>query len=160
MAGVTIDIRGVPEVQAFLENVDKGANATLQKAASAGAKALKPFVQAAAPSERGWLRRSISARQAARQRPAAVVTARAFYRHMVIGGTKDHGPRTAPFLVFTPGQNGYSGNTPSAGHGTVVASHVRGTKPRPFMAEGFAAGQGAMDAAIDAVIDTAIGAGK
>lgn len=166
---VAIDIRGIAEVQSYLAKLDDGQKATLQKAATAGARALKPFVVAAAPIAhgplppgrvRGALKRSISARQAARNRPAAVVTARpkiAFYRHMVIGGTKDHGPRKASVMVFQGNYDLLGGGT---GEGAVVARRVRGTTPRPFMAEGFAAGQGAMNAAIDKVIDEALGSGK
>lgn len=145
---VMIDVRGVAEVQSYLAHVEKGQKAVLQKATTAGAKAMKPFVQAAAPrGATGKLRRSVSARQARRNRPAAVVGPRpkvAFYRHMVIGGTRDHGPRKARALAFQ-GPNGQ-----------VFAAHVRGVKPRPFVAEGFAAGQGAMNAAIDAVVDEAM----
>lgn len=139
-----VDIRGVAEVQAYLASVDKASNATLQKATSAGARALKPYVQAAAPVQTGRLRKSVSAHQARRQRPAAIVTPRAFYAHMVIGGTKDHGPKKASVMAFE-GRNG-----------AVFAHHVRGTKPRPFVDEGFNAGQGAMNAAIDKVIDEAL----
>ena len=145
---LSIDVRGVAEVQAFLARIDEGQKATLQKASTAGARALKPFVKAAAPrGATGRLARSISGRQAARDRPAAVVTARpkvAFYRHMVLDGTKDHGPKKASVMVF------------KGDHGTVFTRHVRGTKPRPFMAEGFAAGEAAMNAAIDKVIDEAL----
>jgi hypothetical protein len=92
---VDVDVRGAKELQAELEKAfGPNMKKTLQKATTSGARFLKPPTQAAAPRGRtGRLRRSISARQARRQRPAAVVTARpriAFYRHMVIGGTKAH----------------------------------------------------------------------
>jgi len=66
----------------------------LQKASSAGAKAIKPYVRAETPKGKtGRMRKSISATQAKRDRPAAIVKFRpkiAYYRHMVIGGTKPH----------------------------------------------------------------------
>lgn len=140
---VRVDVRGIPEVQSALGKLDDGPQArkALQKAASAGAKALKPYVQREAPrGKTGRLKRSISARMAKRDRPAAVVSPRpkvAFYRHFVINGTKDHGPRKAKALVF------------EGTAGTVHAKRVRGVKPNPFVARGYAAGESAAEAAID-----------
>jgi len=89
-----IQLVGLEEVQRLLAKYDeKTLKRTLQKASSASAKFLKPKAQAAAPRRTGKLRKSISATQAKRDRPAAIVKARpkvAFYRHMVIGGTKAH----------------------------------------------------------------------
>ena len=149
MSSVGISIRGIPEVQKALAQLDdKGDKAMLQKAATAGAKALKPYVVAAAPrGATGKLKRSISARKAKRNLPAAVVSPRpkvAFYRHMVIGGTKDHGPRRARMLAW---------QTPD---GPAFARRVRGTPARPFVDEGFRAGQSSAMAAIDKVIDAAL----
>ncbi len=146
-----VQILGIAEVQRALDRIDDaGEKKVLQAAVTAGAKAIKPYVVAAAPrGATGKLKRSISARQAKRDRPAAVVSARpkvAFYRHMVIGGTKDHGPKKAKALVF-PGKQG----------GLVRTGHVRGTSSRPFIAEGFAAGEPAAMRAINAVLDKAIG---
>lgn len=91
---VDIDVRGVKELKAELDKaVGPELKKTLQRATNASGKFLKPKVQAAAPRRTGKLRRSISSRQARRNRPATVITARpkvAFYRHMVIGGTKPH----------------------------------------------------------------------
>jgi HK97 gp10 family phage protein len=89
-----IDVRGVDDVLKLLGKVEGAPlKKTLQRATSASAKYLKPKVQAAAPRKTGKLRKSISASQAKRERPAAIVKARpkvAFYRHMVIRGTKPH----------------------------------------------------------------------
>lgn len=89
-----ITVLGVPEVRAALAKYEEAPlKKTLQKATNASGKFLKPKVQAEAPRRTGRLRRSISSRQARRERPATIVTARpkvAFYRHMVIGGTKPH----------------------------------------------------------------------
>jgi HK97 gp10 family phage protein len=89
-----IDVRGVEEALRLLSKMEGAPlKKTLQKATSASAKYLKPKVQAAAPRRTGKLRKSISATQAKRERPASIVKARpkvAFYRHMVIQGTKPH----------------------------------------------------------------------
>lgn len=88
-----IDLRGDKELLRELEKLQAGPlNKTLQKGTDAGGKFLKPRVKAAAPRRTGRLRKAISSRKA-RGRPATIVYARAkvaFYRHMVIGGTRPH----------------------------------------------------------------------
>lgn len=89
-----VDIQGDEELRRELRKaMDPALKKTLQKATNASTKFLKPKVQAAAPRRTGRLRRSISAGQAQRDRPASIVKARpkvAFYRHMVMDGTKPH----------------------------------------------------------------------
>jgi len=92
---VSLDIQGVPELQRALAKLTgHDLKKALQKASTAGAKTIKPFVKAETPKGKtGRLRKSVSARQARRERPAAIVVFRpkvAYYRHMVIGGTKPH----------------------------------------------------------------------
>lgn len=145
---IGVDVRGIEDVQDALGKLDaKQSKAMLQKSASAGAKVLKGTVKAAAPvGATGNLRRSIRSGQTKRHRPAArvyVVKRVAFYRHMVVGGTKAHGPRTANWLIFRPAGSAHN----------VWARRVRGTKPRPFFAEGFDAGRSAANQAIDKVVD-------
>lgn len=152
LVGIGIDVRGVPGVLAALDGLT-GAQMTrtLQRASTAGAKALKPFIKAEAPigpsgnkyTKRGALRRSISARKAKRDLPAAVVSARpkvAFYRHMVIGGTKPHRIRFPSEVAAGVGRTEGSIRHP-------------GSRPNPFIARGFAKGESAALAAIDKVID-------
>jgi len=153
MAGhpVGIDVRGLAEVQAALRQLGDGPQSrrALQKASTAGARALKPYVQREAPvGKTRRLRRSISARQARKDRPAAVVSSRpkvAFYRHMVIRGTRPHPivPDERKALAFT------------AGGRDLVRSRVLhpGTRPNPFIERGFDAGRAAAEAAIERVID-------
>jgi hypothetical protein len=65
----------------------------LQKASSAGAKTVKPYVKAETPRRTGTMRKSVSATQARRDRPAAIVKfriPRAWYRHFVVKGTTAH----------------------------------------------------------------------
>jgi hypothetical protein len=149
---VGIDVQGVNAVVAALGKMtDKQAKAMLQKSATAGARALKPYVKAAAPKGRtGALKRSIRSGQTKRTRPAArVYNAKkvAFYRHMVVGGTVAHGPKTHPIIAFQTG---------SITSPWIYAKQVRGTKPRPFFAQGFDAGRAAAEAAIDKVVDAAL----
>ena len=149
---VGIEVEGIYDVVAALSSLtDKQAKAMLQKSATAGARALKPYVKAAAPKGRtGALKRSIRSGQTKRNRPAArVYNAKkvAFYRHMVVGGTVAHGPRTHPIIAFQTG---------SITSPWIYAKQVRGTKPRPFFAQGFDAGRAAAEAAIDKVVDAAL----
>lgn len=152
-----IALRGVPELNRALARLGDGPDSrrALQKAASAGAKTLKPYVQRAAPKRSGkqdrrWgrekkphppgtLRRSISARVAKRDRPAAIITARpriAFYRHFVLLGTKAHDVR--------PRKNRSPSSRPIM---------VRGLAPNPFLTRGYEAGREAAWNAIVTVID-------
>jgi hypothetical protein len=141
---VGVDVRGMPEVMAALDGLGgKHMNAALQKASTAGAKAIKPYVQAEAPRRKGKLRRAVSARKAKRDLPAAVVSARpkvAFYRHMVIGGTKPHRIRFHDQKA--------AGVPKSQGN----IQHP-GARSNPFVERGFEKGEDAALRAIDAVID-------
>ena len=146
-SNIGVDIRGVPEVKKALESLgEKGTKGMLQKASTKGASVLKKYVKSAAPRGRtGNLRRAVRSGQTKRNRPAARVYVKkdvAFYRHMVVGGTKPHGARTSRFLVFRPAGEAHN----------VWATWVRGTKPRPFFSEGMAAGQPAAYRAIDEVV--------
>lgn len=91
---MSIDIRGLRETQAALAKLEPPQLKKLeQKATNAGVKALKPYVAAETPKRTGKLRKSISAATARKDRPASIVKFRpkvAFYRHMVIQGTKPH----------------------------------------------------------------------
>ena len=140
---VDIDVRGVPEVQRALSQLSGSPEAkrALQKASTAGAKTLKPYVQAEAPrGATGKLRKSVSSRQARKERPAAVVSARprvAFYRHMVIRGTKPH-------MIRFPNQKA-AGVPRSEGN----ISHPGIRRGNDFIARGFEAGRDAAESKIE-----------
>lgn len=91
---MSISLRGLEEVQRALAKLEPGPlKKVLQKASSAGAKTIKPYVQAETPKRTGRLRKSVSATQARKDRPAAIVKFRpkvAFYRHFVVKGTSAH----------------------------------------------------------------------
>lgn len=96
MSGLTsVDVRGLEAVQRAMAQLEPAPlKKLLQKTSSAAAKTIKPYVKAETPKGRtGRLRRSVSAMQARKDRPAAIVKFRprvAFYRHMVIQGTTAH----------------------------------------------------------------------
>lgn len=142
MADIGIDVRGVPEVQRALSQLSGSPEAkrALQKASTAGAKTLKPFVQAEAPrGATGRLRKSVSSRQARKERPAAIVSARpkvAFYRHMVIRGTRPH-------MIRFPSQRA-AGVPRSQGN----IAHP-GSRGNAFVARGFEAGRSAAESKIE-----------
>jgi hypothetical protein len=141
-----ISIRGLDEVQRALAKLEPAeTKKLLQKASSAGAKAVKPYAQAETPRGRtGRLRKSISATQARRDRPAAIVRFRpriAFYRTIVIGGTKPH-------QIRFPDQ--VKAGVPKR------AGNIRhpGAHPNDIMARAWAKGETETLAAIGKVIDT------
>lgn len=81
--------------------------------------------------------RAVRVKRAKTGKPGWVVGSRrkiAFFWHMVINGTRDHGPRKADALVFVPGWNPYLGaSSHGAGNGWVRARRVRGVKPNPII---------------------------
>lgn len=91
---MSISIKGLIETQQALAKLEEPALRKItQKATAAGAKALKPYVQRETPKRTGRMRKSVSAAQAKRERPASIVKFRkkvAFYRGWVIDGTKPH----------------------------------------------------------------------
>jgi hypothetical protein len=149
MSVIAVDVRGIPEVKAALGKMEgPAAKKMLQLATKEGGKVLKKAVQAEAPKgATGKLRRSVSARTVKRNRPGTVIAPRpkvAFYRHMVIGGTRDHGPRNPAnrFLIFR-GRGGEN----------VMVPRVKGNPPNPFVSRGFDRGQAAAMAALEKVVD-------
>ena len=141
---VAIDVRGIPEVKEALGKLQAPASKKmLQLATKEGGKVLKKTVQSEAPRRTGTLRKSISARTVKRNRPGTVVSPRpkvAYYRHMVILGTKPHNIRF-------PNQKA-AGVPKSEGN----ISHP-GAKPNPFVSRGFDRGQAAAMAAVEKVVD-------
>ena len=141
----SIDVRGIPEVQQALRELSAPASRkALQKASTAGAKVLKPYVKAEAPrGKTGKLIRSISSRQARKERPAAVVVARpkvAYYRHWVIRGT-------APHMIRFPTQK--AAGVPKA-QGNIAHPGIR--RGNDFMTRGFNAGRDNAEQAIEKVM--------
>jgi hypothetical protein len=143
--GIGITIKGIPEVQELLDRVGdpRKANRVLQKAANAGGEVMARALVAEAPYRD--LKRSVWARPAKRRRPAAIVGHHkrngGFIWHMVVGGTRDHGPRRAPWLAFWS-------------HGKhIVTKRVRGVRSNPFVARAYSRSQAAAMRALTSVID-------
>lgn len=142
---VAVEIRGIPEVQTMLGKLEgPAAKKALQAATKEGGKVLKKTVKAEAPrGATGNLRKSVSARTVRRDRPGTVVSPRpkiAFYRHMVIGGTKAH-------MIRFPDQK--AAGVPKSG-GNIPHP---GAKPNPFVSRGFDRGQAAAMAAVEKVVE-------
>lgn len=90
-----IEIHGMPELLKQLEAMEpKNSKRLLTKATADGAKkVLKAPVKAEARKVSKRLASSVRAGAARRDKPAGIVRfdpKRAFFRHFVIGGTKDH----------------------------------------------------------------------
>ena len=140
--GIGISIRGLDDVQAMLARLDDpNVKKVLQKASDAGGKTLEPFVRREVPYSA--MKRAVWVHRAKRQRPATVVGHHkriAFYWHMVIGGTRRHGPRSAPWLAFWSHGRYY------------VLPEVAGVKPNPAISRAYASGQGQAMAAVEKVV--------
>lgn len=108
-----------PELTAMLDAEDR-------KIARALAKDLR--AEAAPVSKH--MAKAVRVKRARTGKPGWVVGSRrkvAFFWHMVIRGTRAHGPRKAETLVFVPGWNPYLGaSSHGAGNKVVRVQRVRG----------------------------------
>ena len=96
----------------------------MQLATKAGATVFKEPLKVAARPLSKRLARSVSVRVAKRDKPATIVTFRpkvAWFRHFIIRGTRDHGPRRANALMFV-GRSGF-----------IRTSRVRGVPAHPIV---------------------------
>jgi hypothetical protein len=146
---MSIEVRGDREVREMLQNyTNPKLPRRLQTATKAGADVFKPAVKAEARRVSKRLARSVSVRRARKDRPATVLTFRpkvAFFRHFIIGGTRDHGPKRAPMLVFK-GKGGQ----------IVRARRVRGVPPNPIISRVARRLESACYAAIDRSLDEGV----
>jgi hypothetical protein len=141
----TIRVEGVSGVRKMLAPfLEPELTRNLQEATKQGAKQLKAPLKAAVAPLSKRMSASVYVHKAKRDRPATVIghhVKKAFFWHMVIGGTKDHGPRAAPYMVI--GLNALRGSGsrqarisgPGAlrGQGLRRVSHVRGVKAHPVI---------------------------
>lgn len=121
----TITITGAAGVHQMLDDyMTPKLPRRMQDATKAAATVFRAPLKAEAAKVSKRLARSVSVRRAARERPATVVTFRpriAFFRHFIIDGTRDHGPRSAQMLRWES-------------RGKVIwAKHVRGVKSNPIV---------------------------
>lgn len=125
MSTIRVEVKGATEIQKLLRKwmqpeLDKELDAATKKAAQMFARDLRPAVR---PLSRR-MARAVRVRRARRDRPAWVVGSSrkvAFFWPFVIGGTRDHGPRKAPFLRWQHGGE------------TIVARRVRGVGAHPVV---------------------------
>ena len=110
-----------PELTRELDAANRAAARTL-------AKALRSVVTPLSKH----MARAVRVKRARTGKPGWVVGSRrkvAFFWHMVIRGTKDHGPRKADALVFVPGWNPYLGaSSQGVGNKVVRTKRVRGVR--------------------------------
>lgn len=122
---ISVQVRGEAGVHKMLADyMTPKLPRRLQTATKAGATVFKNPVKAEARKVSKRLARSVSVRTARKDRPASILTFRpkiAFFRHFVIGGTRDHGPRKAAALAFV-GKDGF-----------VVTKWVKGVDPNPII---------------------------
>lgn len=150
MATVGVQLKGQPEVESLLKRLAQPDQDKLtQKALGKGALEAKRHVKEAEGrySRSGKLARAVSVGRA-RTKPGSIVRldkkkSGAFYAHMVVLGTRAH-------RIRFPDQKA-RGVVKDRGN----IQHP-GARPRPFVEEGFLAGQEEIVAAITKVIDDAI----
>lgn len=140
-----VEVRGAEGVRKMLRPyTEPHMSKRMQQATKAGAEVFKPAVKAEARKVSKRLARSVSVRKARKDRPASILVFRpkiAWFRHFVIGGTKDHGPKRGRVMVF---------RNPPVG---AVATRVRGVRPNPIIARVAARLEGQAYAAIDRDLD-------
>lgn len=133
---VTVD--GVPAIhRAFRPLLEPEITAIIDASNKKAAQSLAKDVRAEARPVSRHMARAVRVKRAKTGKPGWVVGSRrkiAFFWHMVINGTRDHGPRKADALVFVPGWNPYLGaSSHGVGNGWVRAKRVRGVKPNPII---------------------------
>jgi hypothetical protein len=133
---LTVKVAGVDGIRKALRpwldpELTNELDAANKKAAQTMARQLR---SALAPVSK-HMARAVRVKRAKTGKPGWVVGSRrkgAFFWHMVIGGTADHGPRRAKSLVFVPGWNPYlGGHSPS--QGWVRVARVKGVRARPIV---------------------------
>jgi len=142
---MTISVQGVSGVRRMLAPfLDPELTQNMQEATKKGAQVLRAPLKSALRPLSKRMAGAVSIRRAKRDRPATIVGSKrkkAFFWHMVIGGTRSHGPRRAPYMVI--GLNALRGSGsgkvriqgPGAlrGQGLRRASKVRGVPPNPVV---------------------------
>ncbi len=137
MSGIVVGLEGEKGVHDMLMSWadPKRLEERNRRGARAAAMALRGPLKGAAGGVSGRMRQSVYIHQRRGDRNAMYVghhKRKAYFWHMVIGGTQEHGPRKAPFLNYIPGWNEYMG-TSQPPKGWRATLRVAGTKPRPIV---------------------------
>lgn len=146
---IGLEVTGISAAQALLGRYQQPTlDRRMEQAMLAAARSeLVPQMKAAAPvsstapafrayTKRGALRRAVTARVARKQRPAIVVGPKggkkgAYYRHMVIGGTRAHEMPKAGRREHRAGFQRVM-SWPTGQHPYSVVQHP-GSRPNPFV---------------------------
>lgn len=140
-AGVNVRVQGVSAIhRALAPLLDPELSNTIDVANKRAAQSLAKDVRAEARPVSRHMAKAVRVKRARTGKPGWVVGSRrkvAFFWHMVINGTRAHGPRRAPALVFLPGWNPYLGGSSHGVGGKsgkwVRTRRVRGVKPNPIV---------------------------
>lgn len=135
---LVVRVHGVPPLQrAFRELLDPELTNTIDVSNKKTAQSLAKDLRAEARPVSKHMARAVRVKRAKTGKPGWVVGSRrkiAFFWHMVIGGTKDHGPRRADALVFIPGWNPYIGaSSQGVGNKVIRTMRVRGVGATPLI---------------------------
>lgn len=144
---MNISVQGVSGVRKMLAPfLEPELSRNMQEATKKGAKVLRGPLKAAVAPLSKRMASSVYIHKAKRDRPATVAghhVKKAWFWHFVVGGTKDHGPRAAPFMII--GLNALRGSGSRKvriegpgilrGKGLRRVSHVRGVKANPVVSE-------------------------
>lgn len=135
---VRVQVRGVSELQRALRPLlDPEFTDIIDAENKKAAQSLAKDVRAEAKPASKHMAKAVRVKRAKTGKPGWVVGSRrkiAFFFHMVIVGTRDHGPRRADAMVFIPGWNPYiGGSSKGVGNKVVRTKHVRGVRANPII---------------------------
>jgi hypothetical protein len=133
-----VQVRGVTELQRALRPLlEPELTNMLDAENKKAAQALAKDVRAEAKPVSKHMAKAVRVKRAKTGKPGWVVGARrkvAWFWHIVIGGSKDHGPRNADAMVFIPGWNPYLGaSSKGVGSKVVRVKRVRGVRANPII---------------------------
>lgn len=143
---VVAEVANLRQVQERLEAISgPGAKKSLDEATKKAAGILARTTKKEAPQgATGLLKKSVRARKA-KGGIGHIVSPRpkiAFYRHMVIRGTKAHGARPPNKVLIFPGRDGHN----------VITRRVEGVRPNDFVTRGYEAGKERAEAKVIEVL--------
>lgn len=153
-----VTVVGADGVHQMLQDyTDPKLRKRLQRAMSAGAKVAVPPLRAESRTVSKRMGRAVTSKQTPKGlsgeskmrdpagEPNAFVGYRrktAFFAHMVIGGTKAHGPRSARILAW------------QGANGPIFANRVRGVRPNPIVSRVADANAARIYEAVNRSLDT------
>ena len=152
----TVQVIGLSGVQAALKPLlDPELTNGLDKANRKAAQSLNKLLKANVARSSRAVAKTVRVKRARTGKPGWIVSNRragiGFVLPMIVGGTRDHGPRTAKALTFVPGWNPYLGASRSGvGNRVVSVKRVRGIKGNDVVEATAQQGEGAAAAVAEA----------